>query len=186
MSRDDRKESPASTDRRSFLTGAAALGAAVGTLAATGAQAEVKFPTQPGKFGPVARRARRAACSPARSTAPSTRCTTARSKATCPTTWTARSIASAPTRSTRSPRASNTTSPSTAKAMSSMFRIQNGHVDYLQPLGEERSLEGAAQGAQVAVWRVPQSVHRRSERARARAAPRRTRRSGITTAACSR
>src|SRR5690348_2631746 len=38
-------------DRRHFLTGAAAVGAAVGALASTKASAEVRFPTEPGKFG---------------------------------------------------------------------------------------------------------------------------------------
>ena len=38
-------------ERRRFLTGAAALGAAVGSLAAAPASAEVRFPTEPGLFG---------------------------------------------------------------------------------------------------------------------------------------
>ena len=38
-------------DRRRFLTGAGALGAAVGALAAAPASAEVRFPTEPGLFG---------------------------------------------------------------------------------------------------------------------------------------
>jgi carotenoid cleavage dioxygenase-like enzyme len=42
---------PASAARRAFLTGAAALGAAVGTLGSAGADAEVRFPTERGKFG---------------------------------------------------------------------------------------------------------------------------------------
>ena len=55
-----------------------------------------------------------------------------------------------------------------------------------QPLGEERALAGAAQGAHVAVWRLSQPVHRRSVACAASSAARRTRRSGITTAASSR
>ena len=51
MSRDKREADSAAVDRRNFLTGAAALGAAVGTLASSNASAEVRFPTQPGKFG---------------------------------------------------------------------------------------------------------------------------------------
>ena len=48
----DRKQGqPQSTDRRDFLTGAVALGAAAGALVAAPAAAEVRFPTQPGKFG---------------------------------------------------------------------------------------------------------------------------------------
>jgi carotenoid cleavage dioxygenase-like enzyme len=48
--RDDGRGS--SLDRRSFLTGAAAIGAAtVGTLAAPAAHAELQFPRQQGKFG---------------------------------------------------------------------------------------------------------------------------------------
>src|SRR5690349_6893828 len=57
MSRDKREDERSAdgrqtaVDRRGFLTGAAALGAAVGTLAASTASAEVRFPTEPGKFG---------------------------------------------------------------------------------------------------------------------------------------
>jgi hypothetical protein len=51
MSRKHHDEIPSSTDRRSFLTGAAALGAAATALTSRPANAEVKFPTQPGRFG---------------------------------------------------------------------------------------------------------------------------------------
>src|SRR5262245_30410226 len=40
-----------SLDRRDFLTGAAALGAAAGALATGNARAEVSFPKERGKFG---------------------------------------------------------------------------------------------------------------------------------------
>ena len=39
------------TNRRTFLTGAAAIGAAVGALAPATAGAEVRFPTERGKYG---------------------------------------------------------------------------------------------------------------------------------------
>jgi carotenoid cleavage dioxygenase len=51
MSRKSRDARPDDSDRRSFLTGAVALGAAAGALAATPADAEVQFPKQAGKFG---------------------------------------------------------------------------------------------------------------------------------------
>ncbi len=51
MSRRHDDERGSSLDRRTFLTGAAALGAAAGTLAAPQARAEVAFPTERGKFG---------------------------------------------------------------------------------------------------------------------------------------
>jgi hypothetical protein len=44
MSRKERSEQLPSADRRTFLSGASALGS-------TAAQAEVKFPKEPGKFG---------------------------------------------------------------------------------------------------------------------------------------
>ena len=50
MSRNNRSDQPSSADRRTFLTSAAALGAA-GALVSATAQAEVQFPKQPGKFG---------------------------------------------------------------------------------------------------------------------------------------
>jgi len=46
---DDRQGS--SLDRRKFLTGAAAIGAAAGSLVAPAARAEVQFPKERGKFG---------------------------------------------------------------------------------------------------------------------------------------
>jgi carotenoid cleavage dioxygenase-like enzyme len=51
MSKDNQDNERHRTDRRGFLTGAAALGAAVGALVAPSAKAEVRFPTQQGKFG---------------------------------------------------------------------------------------------------------------------------------------
>jgi carotenoid cleavage dioxygenase-like enzyme len=51
MSRNQKDNQGASLDRRSFLTGAAAVGAAVGTLATSTANAEVQFPKERGKFG---------------------------------------------------------------------------------------------------------------------------------------
>jgi hypothetical protein len=51
MSRKLRDAPPKDTDRRSFLTGAVALGAAAGALAVSPAEAEVQFPKQAGKFG---------------------------------------------------------------------------------------------------------------------------------------
>jgi carotenoid cleavage dioxygenase len=51
MSDQNPGDRPKSTDRRTFLTGAAAIGAAVGALAPSKAEAEVRFPTEPGKYG---------------------------------------------------------------------------------------------------------------------------------------
>ncbi|MEO8315932.1 MAG: carotenoid oxygenase family protein, partial [Pseudomonadota bacterium] len=52
MSNKIRDDQASSIGRRDFLTGAAAAGAAaVGTIAATPAQAEVQFPKERGKFG---------------------------------------------------------------------------------------------------------------------------------------
>ncbi|MDR2215450.1 MAG: carotenoid oxygenase family protein [Nevskiaceae bacterium] len=50
MAEQSSSDKPASTDRRGFLT-AAALGGAAAALAAPGARAEVQFPTERGKFG---------------------------------------------------------------------------------------------------------------------------------------
>jgi carotenoid cleavage dioxygenase len=54
MSRKDHEQLP-SADRRTFLSGAALSGAAVlgaaSVLGSSAAQAEVKFPKEPGKFG---------------------------------------------------------------------------------------------------------------------------------------
>jgi carotenoid cleavage dioxygenase len=51
MNHDHRDDDIPAVDRRRFLAGAAALGTAVGTLSARPAQAEVAFPTERGKFG---------------------------------------------------------------------------------------------------------------------------------------